>query len=264
MKTLLCLAGCISSICICSAQSLHYPFAGNGAYSKQFTDIFSFLSNTAALADCSRAGGGVYAENKFGLRELNEYTAAVLTGINGKGGMGMVVGYSGNAVFNRSQVGLAYAKQLGRVSLGIRFNYAMQRMAGYGGEGAISFELGSICQVTEKLCTGVQISNPRGGKLPAVYSMGAGYECSDQLFISAIITKEESKPLNWQTMLQYVIGGRLLTMLGLNSAIASPLIAAGWIWKNMRVVMSGSLHAQLGPSTGIGIIFYAKKKEEQP
>jgi hypothetical protein len=273
MKTLLCLAGCISSFSITSAQSLHYPnaplFAGNGAYSVRFNDLFSFSSNTASLANCLRVSGGVYGENKFGLSELNSYTAAAQMPAGGAA-VGLITTWAGSSSFNQSQIGFAYGKQLGRINLGVRFNYTMMRIAGYGSDGAISFELGSIWKITEKLCTGIQITNPVGGKfgkdtrekLPTVYSMGAGYECSSQLFISTVIAKEESKPLNLQAAVQYLIGGRLLTMFGLNSAISSPLICAGWLWKNMRVLMSGSFHPQLGPSTGIGIIFYGKKKEE--
>src|SRR5688572_28763139 len=139
MKTLLCLAGCIGSFTISSAQSL---FAANGAYSVRFNDLFSFLSNTASLAGCSRASGGVYGENKFGVSELNNYTAAAQMPAGGAA-IGVVTTWAGSSSFNQSQIGIAYGKQLGRISLGVRFNYTMMRVAGYGSDGAISFELGS-------------------------------------------------------------------------------------------------------------------------
>jgi hypothetical protein len=254
MKTLLCLAGCISSFSVCYAQPLDYPFAGNGAYSIRFNDLFSFLSNTASLAHCSRVSGGLYAENKFGLQELNSYVAAAQMPAGG-GAVALMAARSGSATFNQSQFGLAYARQLGRVNIGVRFNYGVTHIDGYGNNGAISFAVGSSWKITEKLCTGIEVTDK-------IYSMGMGYECSQQLFISTTITKEENHALNVQACFQYIIGGRLLTMLGINSAISSPLICAGWLWKNMRVLMSGGFHPQLGASTGIGIIFYGKKKEE--
>jgi hypothetical protein len=258
MKTLLCLFGCMGGILPAAAQSLQYPhgalFAGNGAYSVRFADLFSFLCNAASLAVCSRVSAGVYAENKFGLRELKNYTAAAQMPVTG-GAVGLIATWSGSALFNQSQMGVAYGKRLGNINVGLRFNYTMLRIAGYGSKGTISYEIGSTWKITEKFCTGVQI-------LPSVYSVGAGYECSEQLHISTTITKEESKPVNVQAAVQYNIAGGLLTMLGINSSTASPSFCIGWLKKQLRILMSGSFHFQLGLSTGIGIVFYGRNKDE--
>lgn len=258
MKTLLCLLGCLAGISSAAAQSLHYPyaplFAGNGAYSVDFTNLFSFLCNTASLAVCKRAAAGVYAENKFGLRELNTYVAAAQMPVGG-GAAGLISTFSGSSLFNQSQIALAYGRQLGRINIGIRFNYTMTRIATYGSDGVFSYEAGSTWKITEKFCTGLQIS-------PSVYAIGAGYECSEQVYISTTITKEESKPVNIQAALQYNIAGRLMTMIGINSSNTTPLFCVGWFRKSMRIMISGSFHTRLGLSTGLGIIFYGRNKDE--
>lgn len=277
MKTLLCVIHCIAGVLfasVVSAQSLQYPhsplFIGTGAYSQRFSNLFSFLSNTAALAMSKGISAGVYSENKFGLKELNHYTAAVSSPIGGNGGIGIVTTYAGSKELNESQIGLAYGKNLGKINIGARFNYTLLRTSGYGSDGAISFELGSTWKISEKLYTGIQIVNPVGGKfgeeskekLPSVYSVGAGYECSEQFYIGVDIVKEESKPVNLRATLQYIIARRLITMLGINSGTSSPALCAGWQWKNMRVLINGSFHPQLGATTGLAIIFFEKMKED--
>ena len=264
MKTFLCIAGCVGSFSHVIAQSFHHAygpfFTGYMAYSVHQNTPFAFLSNTASLAQCTKVGAGLMAENKFGLRELNSYCATVQAPFAG-GAAALVADWAGSAALNQSQLSLACARSLGAVNLGIRFNYYMVRMDGYGNDGAISFEIGSTWHITEKLCTGLQVSNPIG-KLSAVYSMGMGYECNEQFFISAVFSKEENKTSNLQMALQYTPAERLLTMVGFNSSMASPSFAAGWSWQNMQVMVSGSFHPQLGASTGIVIIFYGKKKDE--
>lgn len=263
---LICLIHCFAGNFGVAAQSVSHSYnqglTGSGAYSAHFSDFFSFLNNSASLASVKRAGAGVYAENRYGLKELNKYVLTGICGMNGMGGMGMVISYEGDMDYSHSQVGLAYGKSLGRVAVGVRFNYNMVRMAGYGNVGAIGVELGSIWKITEKFFTGIQIFNPRGEKLPSQYSVGAGYEISEQLFLYADIIKEENKVMNVQAGLQYMVAAALYASLGINSATASPCIVLGWQWKAMRISLAGSMHPQLGATTGLSIQFFGKNKKD--
>ncbi len=189
----------------------------------------------------------------------------------GSAAVAIVAHSAGSRQFNQSQVALAYGKSLGRIRLGVRFNYSLISIAGYGSSSTISMELGSIWKLTEKFFTGIQISNPAGGKfgndggekLPSVYTIGAGYECSGQVYISAAIIKEENKPINLRAGIHYIISGQLLTWLGLNSSTASPAFALGWQWKDFRVMVTGSWHRQLGISSGLGLLFGCKSREKE-
>lgn len=245
------------------AQAISLPqnpvFAGNGVYSNRFHDLFSFLINPASLALANEAGVAVGGENRYGLKDI------VLTGTYGMGGMGaigMMIGYEGDRDYNHSRVGLGYGKNLGRIGLGARFNYEMVKMAGYGNVSMIGFELGSIWKVTEKFYSGMQLANPRGAKLPSQFSAGAGYEVSEQVFISANIIKEENKVVNVQAGLLYALAGSLYLSLGINSATASPAFMLGWEKKMLRIAVAGSMHPQLGPATALYIQFFGKKKND--
>lgn len=263
---LICLVHCFAGNWGVAAQSVSHSYnqglTGNGAYSTHFPDLFSFLNNSASLASVKQAGAGIYAENRYGLKELNKYVLTGICGMKGIGGIGAAISYEGNGDYNHSLFGLAYGKNLGRVKIGVRFNYNMIRMAGYGSVGAIGIELGSIWKITENFFSGIQIFNPRGEKLPAQYSLGAGYEISEQLFMYANIIKEENKVMNVQAGLQYIVATALYASVGINSATSSPCIVLGWQWKAMRISLAGSMHPQLGATTGLSIQFFGKNKKD--
>jgi hypothetical protein len=261
--------------CLVFGQSIHYSpgtlYTGLGAYSHQFTQSFSFLANQAALGNISKMSAGAYAEQKYGLKDLSLYTATAAMPVN-RGGVGITMQYAGFSDFNESQVGLAYGKNLGHVSLGIQCNYNMMHLAGYGNDAAIGFEVGSQWQISSTLVTGFHIVNPVGGhfrnhneeKLAAVYQFGAGYEVSKQLFLSAELTKEENQPVNVQAGLQYVlVPDRLFVRTGIATATTTPYIGMGWQWKNCRADVCARYHPQLGLSPGLLLLFYGKQKTEQ-
>ncbi len=144
------------------------------------------------------------------------------------------------------------------------------RVAGYGNDAAVGFEVASQWQINTALVAGIHIVNPVGGrfrkqpgeKLAAVYQFGAGYEVSKQLFLSAELTKEEDRPVNVQAGLQYMaVPDKLFVGTGITTATTSPYAGVGWQWKNCRADVSVRYHPQLGLSPGLLLIFYGKQKE---
>ena len=258
-------------------QSISYSpgslYTGLGAYSHHFTQSFSFLSNQGALGNLPKTSAGIYAEQKYGLKELAMYMATAAVPVN-KGGIGIAMQYSGFAVFNESQLSLAYGKNLGHVNLGIQCNYNMVHIAGYGNDAAIGIEIGSQWQITQRIIAGIHIVNPPVGegkfrnsaseKLASLYQLGAGYEVSPQLFMSAEMSKEEDKPVNVQAGLQYnAVPDRLFVQLGIATATASPYACMGWQWKNCRADITMRYHPQLGITPGLLLMFYGKQNTVQ-
>jgi hypothetical protein len=254
-----------------TAQSLRYPqaacYTGLGAYSFHFIDVFSCTANQAALARLPEAGGGVYGEKRFLQDKLNSYTATVALPTR-LGGVGVTAYYLGSGEYNESQIGIGYGKKLGQIDLGVQFNYAMMRATGYGNDGAVTVEIGTIWHITDRIHTGIHIFNPTGGKygkqgqekLAWVYKMGGGYEASEKLLISADIIKEENKPVNVQAGLQYVLDNKFFIRAGMATAVTTPWLGAGWAWKNIRADITGSYHPQLGVTPGLMLIFSTKKE----
>jgi hypothetical protein len=245
-----------------------YP--GLGAYSSNHIDVFSFHANQAALAKINSISAGIYSENRFLLKELSLYNAAVAIPTH-SGNFGFNAGYFGFADYNETQLGLAYARNLGaKVDVGVQFNYYAIRVAGYGNAPAVNFEIGTILHLTGKLSAGVHVYNPVAGKwgvneeekLASVYSAGLGYEASENFFISIEIEKEEDKPVNVNAGLQYKFLPQILARAGLSAATSSMYTGIGFGWRSIRLDATASYHPQLGITPGLLLIFGLNKKEE--
>lgn len=252
------------------AQTLRRPVAatytGFGAYSLNHADVFSFISNQASLAQLKSPSVGVYGERRFLLTELNNYTAVVGLPTH-SGNFGLKAGYSGFSEYNETQIGLAYGRKLGnKVDIGAQFNYYGIRINSYGNASAISFELGTVLHLTDKLHAGVHVSNPVGGKfgkdqqekLSSVYTVGLGYEASQKFFISIEIEKEEDQPVNVNAGFQYKFIPQLLVRAGMSSATSSAWLGVGLTIKSFRLDVTTSYHPQLGITPGLLLLFNLK------
>jgi len=256
-----------------SSQNLHRPilatYTGFGAYSRNNSDVFSFTTNQASLAQLKNASAGVFGEKRFLLTELNNYTAAV--GLPTKSGnFGLKAGYYGFSDYNETQLGLAYARKLGnKVDIGAQFNYNGIRIAGYGSDAAVGFEIGTVLHVTDKLHAGVHLINPVGGKfgknqeekLASFYTFGLGYEASEKFFVSTEIIKEEDQPVNVNAGVQYKFISRLLVRAGMSTNTSTAWLGIGLTLKSFRVDVTTSYHPQLGITPGLLLLFNFKSAE---
>lgn len=254
------------------AQTLRRPVAatytGFGVYSLNHVDVFSFTSNQASLAQLKNASVGVYGERRFLLTELNNYTAVAALPTH-SGNFGLKAGYSGFSDYNETQIGLAYGRKLGsKVDIGAQFNYNGIRINSYGNASAISFEMGTVLHVTDKLHAGVHVNNPVGGKfgkdqqekLSSVYTVGLGYDASEKFFISAEIEKEEDRPVNVNAGFQYKFIPQLLVRAGISSATSSAWLGVGLTIKSLRLDITTSYHPQLGITPGLLLLFNLNKR----
>lgn len=253
------------------SQTLRRPlaaaYAGLGAYSESHADLFSFTSNQASLAQLKQAAAGVYAERRFLLSELNSFTA--VAGLpTSSGNFGWKASYYGFTGYNETQLGLAYARNLGKnIDAGVQFNYnGIQIAEGYGNAAAISFDAGILLLITERLRAGVQVSNPAGGKfgksgeeLAAQYSFGMGFEASEKFFFGAEIVKEEDRPVNVHAGLQYKFIPQLLARTGLSTSTSSLYFGVGLLLRSCRLDITTSYHPQLGLSPGLMFLAEFKK-----
>lgn len=258
-----------------SAQTLHRPlsagYTGLGAYSINHVDVFSFTRNQASLAQLKNNAAGVFGEKRFLLNELNSYTAsaAILTA---SGNFAVKAGYHGFSDYNETQLGLAYGKKLGnKIDIGTQFNYQGIQIVSYGNAAALSFELGAILHITDKLHAGVHINNPVGGKfgkdqqekMSSIYTTGLGYEASEKFFFTIDIQKEEDQPVNVNAGLQYKAVPQLLARAGISSATSSAWIGVGLLLPSFRIDVTTSYHQQLGFTPGLLFIFNFKSNAAQ-
>lgn len=249
-------------------QPLGASYVGLGAYSKQNTDVFSYLNNQAALVNSKTSGIGLYSERRFLLKETSLYVAAIVFPSK-LGNFGVNLKYFGFKDYNEHQLGLAYAKSLGsKLDVGVQFNYYGYRVPSYNNASTVDFEIGLITHLSNSLHAGIHIYNPIGGrfnrtngKLSAAYKFGIGYDASDRFFVSTEITKEESYPVNVNAGIQYRFMHKFFARVGVSSATSNVYGGVGVAWNNFRVDIGGSYHPFLGWSPGLLLIMDFSKKE---
>jgi hypothetical protein len=241
-----------------------------GTYSKNFVDAFSWNSNQAALAALKKPAAAVYAENRFLLKELNQYAGAVILP-TGFGGLGLGLQHFGGTVFRHSQLGLGFGKRLGeKIDVGVQFNYNVISLAGYGSSNTLNFELGSIWHISSKMHTGFHVYNPVGGKfgkrkeekLATVYQAGLGYEFSDHLFISSSFSKTEGMPVNIMLAMQYSFASQFFSRAGIGSNTGNYFWGMGVQWSLARLDIVGSYHPQLGWTPACMLLFNFNQNQD--
>ena len=254
-------------------QSLRYPlgaaYTGMNTCSKNFADAFSASVNPALFCRLKDISAGIYGDRRFGLKEL-AFSSAVIAIPFQHSGIGVNLNYFGSSLYNEAQAGLGYAKDLGKLALGIRFNYHSIRIPIYGSDATFTSEIASIWQLTDQLVVSIQAFNPFGGKfgknknekMASAYKAGIGYEVSANVFFGAEVIKEEDRPAAVIAGLQYIVASRLFMRAGLNTDIPRPYLGFGWKWKNIRLDISGSYHLHLGFTPGFMILFAIQKKKE--
>lgn len=251
-------------------RSVGAPYISLGAYSIRHTDVLSVNANAASLAQLNDFAAGVYAERRFLLNELNNYS--FVAGLpTSSGNFAIGANYSGFTEFNETKLGLAYARKLGsKVDIGARFNYNGIRIAGYGNDAAVSFETGLVFHLTDQLHTGVYVSNPVGGKfgkdqqekISSVYSAGFGYDASEKFFLGIEIQKEEDQPVNVNAGMQYKFIPQLMARLGVSSVTSSLWSGIGVYFNSFRLDISASFHQQLGITPGLLLIYQFKRQQK--
>jgi hypothetical protein len=255
--------------CIICAQNLRFniaqPFLAVNSYSAQQADAFSFLSNQAALARIKNSQIGVFAENRFGLKELSVYNIAAAT-VTKLGNIGLQVQRGGGTTFNENKVGLAYGRSLtDKLAVGAQFNYYGYNVPGIQNSNTLFFEFGVLAHPSEKIHVGFQVQNPVGGnlkntteKVASLYSMGIGYDASNEFYIGATIMKETAADVTANIGFNYNFYKKFFARAGVLTNQGIVYGGAGVAVNKFRFDVGASFHPQLGVSPAIVILTYFK------
>jgi len=263
--------GSLSAAAQTARRPLSSAYTRLGAYSFHHSDIFSSAGNQAALAAIKKPTAGVFGEKRFLVNELSFYQLAAAVPAS-SGSFGINATYYGFSDYNEMNAGLAYGRNLGdKVRIGAQFNYYAIRISGYGSSSTVIAEAGAVFKLTEKLFSGIHVFNPAGGKfgknqeekLASVYTVGFGYEVSENIFASAEIEKQEDQPVNVNAGFQYKIWPRLLTRAGISTAASTFYFGLGVPVKKMRIDVTAVFHQRLGVTPGLLLIYQFNSAPEE-
>lgn len=239
----------------------HYP--SSGAYSYNFRDAFSIISNIGALSMLQSGNAGVYGERKFMLAETGMYTAIVTLPVS-PGNFALQTDYFGYQSFQESQIGLAYGIPLNETTgISAKINYYTIRIPTYFHLSTVNFELGTVIQISDQLHTGISIYNPlnsslgknSGQRIASVYKTGLGYEVSPSFLTQLEVIKEKDKDVTIHGSLQYKPLPQIFARAGYLTDRSSGYFGVGYLYKGLRADFSFSFHQQLGLSPGLLLLY---------
>lgn len=217
--------GCLAAFTASAQPAFKTSYPEAVAYSAVQTEPFQFFKNAASLAWNKTASAGFYGERRFNLSELF-FGAVAATLPAGNSHFGLGVQNLGNTSFRHSRYSLAYAHTIGpKAAVGASFGYQQISISGYGSLATVSFSAGVQMRVTNQLLVGCSMNNPSmlGKKYqaenaaPANIDIGFGYDVSDALFLTVIITKTNAKEPGVQAACQYLFDKKLLCRIGIET-----------------------------------------------
>jgi len=256
--------------------------AGLGNASVTLCDFWSVQNNQAGLANYKNIAFGFAYENRFMAKELSLKTGAIIVPTN-IGSLGLSYKQLGYSAFNRSKIGVAYARSFGnKFSMGLQLDYLQTKIGeDYGTAHSITFELGVLVELSEKINLGAHAFNPVNAKIesdyeekiPAVYKLGLSYLISEKLLV-AIETEKNSdyKPLI-RGGAEYKITDVTFVRLGMSTIPSktgtekfsiSSEINFGFGLNLQRFILdfAASMHQTLGWSPQVSLIFKINKSEK--
>lgn len=220
---------------------------------------FAAAANPARSASLTTFTIGLYNERRYLIKGLDNYLLAAGMPLK-NGGVALSIKYCAAGAFKQSEAGIAYAKSLGQVDIGVQFNYHMLTIDGYEKASAIVADVGTLWRMTDQLQVAAGVYNISGARLNRLNEKLAyetrcafGYKISTQLLLLLQVAKHESKPVNVQAGLQYSPADAIVIYAGVESM--QPYGACSWRWNKFRVLMSVRLHQQLGITPGLGLLY---------
>ncbi len=231
-----------------------------GLTSVATSDCWSANNNQAGMAFIDKNMFSFYFENRFLIKEMSTQSAC----FNIKtqyGTLGASLTYSGNANYNTTKTGIAYALKIGsRFSAGIQLDYLSTILGeDYGKHSNVTFDAGILFKINEQLSFGVHAFNPLHVKLsdynderiPATMNAGFRYAFSDKFLVNAEALKNSEFPMEFHSGAEYKLNQTAYARIGLCTNPARYTFGFGLEMKRLVFDISSSVHQQLGYSPQI-------------
>lgn len=242
------------------------PFI-RGSFSNKFADASAISSNLSALMQVHYFSATILKEQKFMLKELNAVAATIAFPIP-TGAMAVKLIHSGNLNYRESTIGIVYAKNIGKVDLGMQVAYHLTAIKGYSRQTSGTIAFACTWHLTEQFHTGFQINNmnrfftTRVKHSPAAnVSLGMGYDISPLVYMEWEWSKEETQPMNIIGGLIYQFHQRCRLYLGISTSQPQPYIGAELFLNGWSLGIKTAYHLQLGFSPCLWLSFQKKDKK---
>lgn len=230
-------------------------------------DSWSYFNNPGGLAKLENSAISVGYDNRFGIKELSTVDLVGAWKIKA-GTLGFGITRYGGTLFNQQALGVAFANQLGIVSVGGKLEWFQTQIEGFGTGGSLIFSLGGMAELSQTFSIGASISNLNRSKiskdsetrLPTGVSLGIFYSPTDQLQFHLEIEKDiQIKPVV-KAGLEYGIRDWIFLRTGINSNPSRMFFGIGLKSKHFTLDYSYGQNQSLGSTNhvSLGFSFFEK------
>lgn len=228
--------------------------------------FWSLRNNQAGLASLKNPTGGLFYENRFGMKELGYQSAGFVYPFQGSA-LGVTANYFGDELYHESAFGLAYGMRIAEgFSAGIQLDYfssftdAEEQVK----NNAVTFEAGLLYELTPEITIGVHAYNPLEVSMnssaateviPSNYSLGAAFKVDEKLLLTTEVEKTQGYGESVRAGVEYEVVDK--TFLRAGVATKPGLFSFGFetSWNHLTLQIASSMHEVLGFSPMVSVLF---------
>ncbi|MBI9035768.1 MAG: hypothetical protein JEZ03_15005 [Bacteroidales bacterium] len=226
------------------------------------SDYWAIINNEAGMVWNNSSSIGIITENRFLLKELNNYTLAVTLPLK-KSAFGASLNYFGFDLYNEKSIQLSYAMKLSKnFSVGVGLEYLHFSQAElYQSLQYINFSMGVMMHITNKLTLASHIYNPlmlNNDVIPTLFRLGGTYQFSPQFTSFFELERNTSTKTLYKAGLEYSPITILRCRLGIISHPSTVCFGLGINLKQLDLDISSQMHPILGLSQQISLLIPLK------
>ena len=268
MKKLLLFLICFPTFLFAGNDNIHFGgrSAGMGHASVTLSDVWSSHHNQAGLGWLTKSEAGVFAQNRFLVKEMNYIGFAYAHPVK-SGAFALSFTNFGYSQYGESKLGLAYGLKFSeRITGGVQINYHNTRIGNnYGSASVLSSEMGLQAKLTSKLELGLHLFNPTQAKLndfnderiPTIMRLGMAYTFSNKVFITLEAEKDIDFPANFKAGIEYKANDKIYLRGGIGASPTAATFGVGVYHKGLKFDLASSYHQVLGfiPEVSLTYVF---------
>ena len=228
--------------------------------------FWSLRNNQAGLASLKNPTGGIFYENRFGMKELGYQSAGFIYPFQGSA-LGVTVNYFGDQLYHESAFGLAYGMKIAEgFSAGIQLDYfsSFTDTEKQVKNNAVTFEAGLLYELNSEITIGVHAYNPleimmnssaATEIIPANYSLGAAFRVDEKLLLTTEVEKTQGFGESVRAGVEYEVVDK--TFLRAGVATNPGLFSFGFetSWNHLTLQLASSMHEVLGFSPMVSVLY---------
>jgi hypothetical protein len=231
-----------------------------------FADHWACYHNQAALAFTKNPSVGIFAQNRYNIKELNSGAIAFALPLKNVGTFGISYYIFNNSnIYNRQKISLAYAKLLGKsISAGVQFDLLYTHIENYQNNLSFCGEIGLLYKLSKNWEIGVHVFNLTAAKykeyeneqIPTIMKIGAAWHVGENTVIIGEVENSSYSNFTVRGGLEYEISKKVAFQLGMKSNPWINSFGFSYKAKGLRINIAMEYHQLLGISPGISFDKY--------